>query len=186
MSIQEILLKERKDFDMGEGKWNTKIGGDIKLPRKLWKLLSLSWHDMSLIKHDPYTDRENSNMKYIFNMSKFHQPHPEHDKCYVCMAGAVIAKTLRLSYNYTYGRKGDFSYNNYIGVKTIEYMRRKNYVRAYYTIHDLDYPYGNSIKRDIKDKLLHLTNLSYWEERYPQNGLQYIKNVALKLKEWDL
>lgn len=62
---------------------------DVKLPDKLSDLLELAVNDaMSL---------ENSN-NYVLNMLDWHSPYVETTgtKCNVCMAGAVMACTLKV------------------------------------------------------------------------------------------
>lgn len=56
-----------------------------RLPNKPSKLLMLAMTDLEKVEADP---------RYKVNMSKWHEPN---GKCSVCLAGSVIAKTLKVN-----------------------------------------------------------------------------------------
>ena len=53
--------------------------------KKLWQLLELALSDFEKVKKDP---------KYIIDMDRWHSPDDKSGKCAVCLAGAVMAKSL--------------------------------------------------------------------------------------------
>ena len=57
------------------------------LPDKPSKVIRLALRDLFDVEHDP---------DYAINMNYFHTPYvdPDWEKCHVCFAGAVMAKTL--------------------------------------------------------------------------------------------
>jgi hypothetical protein len=57
----------------------------MTLPNTLSELLALAIEDMRVIAKDP---------RYELDMNLFHSPIG--DKCYVCLAGSVMARTLKL------------------------------------------------------------------------------------------
>lgn len=67
-----------------------------KLPNKLSELIRLSLYDLKLVEKDK---------RYKVDMSYFHNPGLK--KCSVCLAGAVMAKSLKLSLD------KDFCYSNF-------------------------------------------------------------------------
>ena len=63
----------------------TKTKTKIKLPNNLIDLIELAINDVRKCKADP---------KYTINMNIWHEPIHK-DKCAVCMAGSIIAKTFK-------------------------------------------------------------------------------------------
>lgn len=64
----------------------------MKLPHKPSKLLSIAIADLEAVKKDK---------RYVINMGRWHSPF--HSKrgivCHVCLAGSVMAKSLKTDYN---------------------------------------------------------------------------------------
>ena len=54
-------------------------------PDKQWKLLELAYEDFKSVEQDP---------AYHVDMMVFHVKHQNFPKCVVCLAGAVMARTL--------------------------------------------------------------------------------------------
>ena len=61
----------------------------VTLPDNLVDLIDVALKDMKAVKADP---------KYCFDVSRWHKPSP-HSVCYVCVAGAVMAKSLNCHTN---------------------------------------------------------------------------------------
>lgn len=57
----------------------------IKLPEKLSELLALALRDLEAVEKDK---------NYVVRMTAWHAPYK--DKCYVCLAGCVLAQTLKV------------------------------------------------------------------------------------------
>ena len=190
------LKKESKVFNMGPSSWNNKIGGYSKfinrkgrLPRKLWKLLALAWYDMSYIKAKnyitthKYKENKYKSMKYVFDMDHWYTP--SYEGCYVCMAGAVLANTLKWHPHRQYvGSSGDSFKEDFIGLVVINQLRNKSFDEAYVTINELR---GIAdIDDDTATKLCECNRLAKWDMENPQDNLESIKKTALKLKEYNL
>ena len=60
------------------------------LPRKLWKLAQVAYDDLQAVRRSP---------SYIVGMHRWHMPGLVPGTCKVCLAGAVMAKTLRAPKN---------------------------------------------------------------------------------------
>ena len=56
------------------------------LPRKLWKLAQVAYDDLQAVRRSP---------SYIVGMHRWHMPGVVPGTCNVCLAGAVMAKTLK-------------------------------------------------------------------------------------------
>ena len=54
-------------------------------PEKYWQLLELALADFDVIRQDP---------RYEINMMRFHDTSEHTNVCFVCLAGAVMARTL--------------------------------------------------------------------------------------------
>lgn len=57
-------------------------------PTKVSELIALALHDLELTEKDP---------DYIIRMSVWHEIGEEDKKCEVCLAGAIIAQTLKVN-----------------------------------------------------------------------------------------
>lgn len=59
-------------------------------PDKQWQLLELAYADLKSVEMDP---------TYRVDMMVFHAKNPWYPECLVCMAGAVMARTLQVPIN---------------------------------------------------------------------------------------
>lgn len=59
-------------------------------PDKQWQLLELAYADFKSVEMDP---------AYRVDMMVFHTKNPWYPECYVCLAGAVMARTLQVPIN---------------------------------------------------------------------------------------
>lgn len=84
----------------------------MKLPNKQSELLRLAIADARKCQADP---------NYILTMVQWHAKIGEH--CHVCLAGAVVAKTLN-SASYLCRCPGDFDPDTNEKLKIIDYLRR--------------------------------------------------------------
>ena len=142
----------------------TKIKMKNKLPSTMHGLLSLAISDLKKVKEDK---------KYIINMNHFHKYKKSVDKCEVCMAGAVLAKTLKIDYK----SMSNISDN----IRSIDLMRIFNFVGAYKRIYNknpliltdklikLQHYYSTKVRKKMGNKPL----------RYPKRW----KRIISKLKE---
>lgn len=64
------------------------------LPRKLWKLAQVAYDDLKAVRRSP---------TYIVGMHRWHMPGVVPGTCKVCLAGAVMAKTLKAPKNLMLG-----------------------------------------------------------------------------------
>jgi hypothetical protein len=60
------------------------------LPEKLWELTQLALEDLEKVEQDE--------KHYRVHMASWHEPYEREDEavCYVCLAGAVLAKTIKV------------------------------------------------------------------------------------------
>ena len=166
------------------------------LPGKLWKLLALATFDMQRISkkpdyefymntwHSGVSDRLDDN-DHTFN--KFNNPK----KCYVCMAGAVLANTLKFPFNKKWKNeniKGDWYKrinSDQLALDAINAMRNHNFNYAYELLYDV-YEAPSNIYKEL-DKLEY--NTFYNDEKVafssdcPQKSIKSLWNIVKKLKD---
>ena len=92
-----------------------------KLPDKMYQLLRLALSDL---------DKCNKDKSYRLCMGNWHIPDVLDDVCHVCMAGAVMAKTLNADKNKVL-RLEDFKGLTRTKLRAIDYIRQLYFDEAY-------------------------------------------------------
>jgi hypothetical protein len=96
------------------------------LPDKLSELLELAMRDLEAVEADP---------RYRVDMSHWHEPRRDSEFCLVCLAGAVMAKTLRLRpTTRVQGLHARFGYNIGLKLRALDRLRRGEVVVALKTL----------------------------------------------------
>ena len=92
------------------------------LPKKLWQLASLALKDLAAVERSP---------KYEVNMWAWHRPVESRGSkvCHVCLAGAVMAKTLKVSQDEYCSPETSPSYNR--ALHAIDSLREGFVAHAY-------------------------------------------------------
>lgn len=111
-----------------------------KLPDKPSKLIELALRDLVFIE---------KNKNYVVKMGSWHQPKYADDRCAVCFAGAVMARTLKV-------KKTEDTSPFYFNFKTADKLLALN-----------DFSNGNITKGLIKLGLFELVEVVIFAESHP-------------------
>ena len=154
------------------------------LPGKLWKLLALAAHDMQEVAKNP---------KYKLHMTSWHTmpkdmwnklDKPDNTKCYVCMAGSVLANTLKYPWGKRFHAKCHIEQtSDDIALEAIDEMRTCNFNDAYRVLYDV-----TEVPDDIYESLINIEKkyVFAWKQHLPHQDISKILEVVSVLKEMDI
>jgi hypothetical protein len=112
------------------------------LPDKPSDLLELAVRDCAAVK---------KRKGYAFSMSTWHMPSTEHGVCYVCMAGAIMACTLKAR-KQNYSEPDDFDRNTTNKLLAVDAMRTGDLQYAFSLLRvEADRGLMNGLRHTIKD-----------------------------------
>lgn len=166
----------------------TKIG-DIPLPDKLSELLRLAITDARALDRKKYTPHSGYFHTGLTKDNPYSKPGLKGDTCRVCLAGAVIANTLKVSINrrfqsYLFGGNAEKLY-------AIDHLRKGELYNAITTLH-IDPDSLSKEQLSGVEGIQSLTNrwtpfsLSFhsWEEM--DRSLKRMERLATRLEAIDL
>lgn len=130
-----------------------------QLPNKLSQLLRLAVADAQKCEAMPE--------KYRLDMAVWHLPDEESGKCAVCMAGSVLAQTLRADPGTLVGIR-DTGYENESKLAAINLMRAGSFYSAYLELNDGDEPSAN--QEPILETAGDLVLSNYKPDHAPEDG----------------
>jgi len=107
---------------------------NCKLPKKLSKLAALALEDLKKVERS---------RRYVVDMGAWHEPADENDGlCYVCFAGAVMAKTCKLDRNAT--EEAMLGGPESSKFQALNYLRTGNVEMAYRAMHGNGLPFDDN------------------------------------------
>jgi hypothetical protein len=129
--------------------------------KKLWEILEIALEDLKTVE-----ESEN----YVVNMGFWQRPASRSDseKCEVCLAGAVMANTYKISPNFFVGyESGNFGSKDWIKFTALDYLRIGFITSAYQKLYDVD----------LNGELI--------QDRYPHEELNFVDYQNNREKFWE-